>query len=248
MTDINLTPNAPTQIDLAGLGATGATGPSGTPGTPDGATGPQGDTGAAGDAGATGASGSTGVGSTGPTGPGGGATGATGVQGSTGAVGPTGIQGATGAGGAQGNTGVQGATGAGATGVQGATGPRNEIVVQIGVTDPGGSALTTGDGKAFFTVSDDLNGLNLIDADASVTTVSSSGLPTVQIANVTQAADMLTTKISIDANEFTSYTAATPPVIDTGNDDVATGDILRVDVDVAGTGAKGLSVILTFGP
>jgi hypothetical protein len=57
---------------------------------------------------------------------------------------------------------------------------------------------------------------------------------------------MLTTKISIDASEFTSYTAAAAPVIDTGNDDVATGDLLAVDVDVAGTGAKGLGVLLTF--
>ena len=48
------------------------------------------------------------------------------------------------------------------------------------------------------------NGLNLTDADAFVTTVSSSGLPTVQIRNVTQTADMLTTKITIDASEFTS--------------------------------------------
>ena len=57
---------------------------------------------------------------------------------------------------------------------------------------------------------------------------------------------MLTTKISIDASEFTSYTAAAAPVIDTGNDDVATGDLIAIDVDVAGTGAKGLGVILTF--
>ena len=28
-------------------------------------------------------------------------------------------------------------------------------------------------------------------------------------------------------------------MIDTGNDDVATGDLVAIDVDVAGTGAKG---------
>lgn len=119
-------------------------------------------------------------------------------------------------------------------------------VVQIQVTDPNGSALTTGDGKAYFFISPELNGYNLVDADAAVTTVSSSGTPTVQIHNVTQAADMLSTPITIDASEKTSYTAATPPVVDTGNDDVATGDELRIDVDVAGTGAKGLTVILSF--
>lgn len=106
--------------------------------------------------------------------------------------------------------------------------------------------VTTGDGKLVFAVPLSLNGLNLTDADAYVTTVSSSGTPTIQIRNVTQAADMLSTRITIDASEFTSYTAAAAPVIDTANDDVATGDLLAVDVDVAGTGAKGLGVILTF--
>ena len=120
-----------------------------------------------------------------------------------------------------------------------------EKVLQLKVLDDA-TVLTTGDGKLIFACDDSMNGLNLVDADAYVTTVSSSGLPTVQIRNITQTADMLTTKISIDASEFTSYTAAAAPVIDTANDDVATGDLIAVDVDVAGTGAKGLGVILAF--
>lgn len=108
------------------------------------------------------------------------------------------------------------------------------------------TVVTTGDGKIIFCVPAALGGCDLTAAHAFVTTVSSSGLPTVQIRNVTQTADMLTTKITIDVSEFTSYTAAAAPVIDTGNDDVATGDLIAVDVDVAGTGAKGLGVILTF--
>lgn len=108
------------------------------------------------------------------------------------------------------------------------------------------TAVATGDGKAHYFIPDALGGMNLVDADAAVATASTSGTPTVQIYNVTQTADMLSTVITIDANEKTSYTAATPPVIDTGNDDVATGDELRIDVDVAGTGTKGLDVILTF--
>jgi hypothetical protein len=91
-----------------------------------------------------------------------------------------------------------------------------------------------------------MNGMNLIEAAAFVSTVSSSGSPSVAIYNLTQTADMLTTNITIDANEYTSYTATTPPVIDPNNDDVATGDILRIDVDAAGTGTKGLGVLLTF--
>lgn len=120
-------------------------------------------------------------------------------------------------------------------------------IVEIQVTDPAGSALTTGDGKAYFVVPSDLNGLNLIDADAFNITASSSGTPTVMIHNLTDTADMLSTAITIDANEKTSFSAAVPPVINTSTDDVATGDIIRIDVDVAGTGTKGLGVILVFG-
>lgn len=119
-------------------------------------------------------------------------------------------------------------------------------VVVLLVTDPNGAAITTGDGKAYFRVPSILNGHNLVEVAAAVTTVSSSGTPTIQINNVTQAADMLTTKITIDASEKDSKDAATAAVIDTANDDVATGDQLRVDVDVAGTGAKGLIVSMTF--
>jgi hypothetical protein len=120
-------------------------------------------------------------------------------------------------------------------------------VVQIPCTDPNGSAISTGDGQGYFVIPPELNGMNMVDAQAAlVGAVSTSGLPTVQIANQTDDVDMLTTKITIDANERSSYTAATASVIDTTKDDVATGDILRCDVDVAGTGAKGLYVILTF--
>lgn len=109
------------------------------------------------------------------------------------------------------------------------------------------ATLSTGDGKLIMVIPPSVNGLNLVAAHAFVTTVSSSGTPTIQIRNVTDAQDMLSTRITIDASEFTSYTAATAPVINTSYDDVATGDLLAVDVDVAGTGAKGLGVVLTFG-
>jgi hypothetical protein len=118
-------------------------------------------------------------------------------------------------------------------------------IIQIKVIDDT-TTLTTGDGKIIFCIPVELNGYNLVDADAFVTTVSSSGLPTVQIRNVTDSQDMLSTSITIDANEFTSYTAATAPVINASYDDVATGDRIAIDVDVAGTEAKGLGVILSF--
>ena len=118
-------------------------------------------------------------------------------------------------------------------------------IVEVQVLDSG-TALATGDGKAYFFIPVELNGYNLVDADAAVHTVSSSGTPTIQINNLTQVADMLTTRITIDANEKTSFTAAVAPVIDTANDDVATGDQIRVDIDVTGTSTAGLWVILSF--
>lgn len=118
-------------------------------------------------------------------------------------------------------------------------------VVEIKVFDDA-TALSTGDGKLIFGVDDNMDAWRLIDADAYVTTVSSSGAPTVQIRNVTAAVDMLSTSITIDANEFTSYTAATPPVVNASNAKVAAGDRIAIDVDGAGTDAKGLGVWLEF--
>lgn len=126
-------------------------------------------------------------------------------------------------------------------------------VVNILVSDPNGDAITTGDGKACFRVPSVMNGWNLVAVSGALSTVSSSGLPTFQVrrsrrtnATTRANADMLTTKLSIDASEFDSVDATTAAVIDTANDDVNTGDMIYIDIDVAGTGAKGLVAELTF--
>jgi len=110
------------------------------------------------------------------------------------------------------------------------------------------TAVTTGDGvcNVKYTVPSLMNGWNLVGCGISVDTASTSGTPTVQIYNLTQTADMLTTRITIDENELTSYSAATAMVIDTSNDDVATSDRLRFDIDTAGTGTKGLQIDLVL--
>lgn len=110
------------------------------------------------------------------------------------------------------------------------------------------TALTTGDGKFIFAVPSDLDGGTLSAVAAYVTTVSSSGAPNIQVRNITTGFDMLSTAITIDVSEFTSYTAATPAVIDGSHDTVSTGDLIAVDVDAAGAGAKGLGVILSVTP
>lgn len=121
-------------------------------------------------------------------------------------------------------------------------------VVTLLISDPSGDALTTGDGKAYYRVPSTLNGYSLIACAAAVTTVSSSGLPTVMIHNATDAVDMLSTALTIDASEKDSKDATTAAVIKSdGSEIVATGDQLRIDIDGAGTGAKGLIVELQFG-
>lgn len=123
------------------------------------------------------------------------------------------------------------------------------ITAQVLVTDPNGADLATGDGKAYLTVPAAWNGKSVLSIHAGLTTASSSGTPTVQVARIRGGTpvDVLSTAITIDANELNSYTAATPPVVNTANDDLSTGDLLRVDTDVAGTGAKGLMVMIAVG-
>jgi hypothetical protein len=108
------------------------------------------------------------------------------------------------------------------------------------------TALSTGDGKDYIFVPDEYDGKIIKRVHACVHTASSSGTPTIQLHNVTDSEDILSTRITIDASEYTSYTAATPPVVDTDHDDLAQGDQLRVDVDVAGTGTAGLDVIIVL--
>lgn len=122
------------------------------------------------------------------------------------------------------------------------------IVTLVLLDDTTDNAVADGQGGITWTWPIELNGWNLANAHASVEVAGVTGTQNIQIHNVTQAVDMLTTPITIDSTELTSYTAATPPVIDTGNDNGTTGDKLRIDTNAihSGTTAKGLQVILTF--
>tara|TARA_R110000851_G_scaffold65195_3_gene148019 strand:- start:2313 stop:2756 length:444 start_codon:yes stop_codon:yes gene_type:complete len=103
--------------------------------------------------------------------------------------------------------------------------------------------IATGDGAAYMVIPDILNGFNLTRAQAVVITAGTTNATTVQVHNLTQAADMLTGLISIAS----AATAGTPGTIDLASDNVTTDDILRIDVDTVSTTApKGLIVILTF--
>lgn len=126
--------------------------------------------------------------------------------------------------------------------------------VTIQVTN-GATPLAAGDGQAFFRVPASLNGATLSAVAASTTVPSSSGTIDIQIARGRQAApgtahayaDMLSTVLTIDQNEYDSKDATTPPVINPANDDVAEGDLLRIDLDSAGSAPSAvLSVSLSF--
>lgn len=114
--------------------------------------------------------------------------------------------------------------------------------VSIQVYD-GATDVETGDGKAYITIPEALNGMNLIRAQATVVTAGTTNATTVMIHNKTDANDMLSGAISIAS----AGTVGTVGTINTSFDDVATNDVLRIDVDsVSTTKPKGLQVILEF--
>lgn len=112
---------------------------------------------------------------------------------------------------------------------------------------PGATDVVTGNGQAYFKIPPSLNGMNLVDLEFDVVVAGTTGTTDFQIHNVTDAADMLSTVASIDSGETSTTTAATPWVIDTSNDDVATDDVLRIDCDaVATTPPTGAFCYLVF--
>lgn len=123
---------------------------------------------------------------------------------------------------------------------------RKPTIVEIMVVDPA-TDTATGDGKAFFRVPEELNGMNLTGVAASVYTAGTTNTTDVQLRNKTDSVDMLSTKLTVDSGETDTSTAATAPVIDTTKDDVATGDVIAIDIDaVSTTAAKGLLVQMRF--
>jgi hypothetical protein len=122
---------------------------------------------------------------------------------------------------------------------------------------PDSTALTTGDGACYWPVHADFAGWTVVDAKARVgAAVSSAGAVNVDIDICGAVAtgircsgtnrDLLSTNITIDANEDRSETAATPRVINPANDDLAAGEWVRWNIDAAGTGTQGLYVTITI--
>lgn len=120
-------------------------------------------------------------------------------------------------------------------GVKAALDKQSEVIV-IPVSDEA-TAITTGAAKVTFRMP---FAMTLTAVRGSLTEASSSGTPTIDINE--GGSTILSTKLTIDASEKTSTTAATAAVIsDTGLADDAE---ITIDIDTAGTGAKGLKVSL----
>jgi len=122
-----------------------------------------------------------------------------------------------------------------------------QIRYVVCVVQPPAGFLDTGDNQARFHVPADLNGMNLVVCHAFHTTAGAGGSPSlIQVRNVTQAADMLSTRIMIDVGETDSTTAATAYVINAAEDDVATNDIIAIDYDQRPTTSP-LGLVVTLG-
>ena len=102
------------------------------------------------------------------------------------------------------------------------------------------TAITTGTGKITFRAPHAMT-LNQLPR-ASLSTASSSGNPAVNIKK--NGTTIFSTTLTIDANEKTSVTAATPAVLSTTT--FADDDEITMDIDTAGTGATGLKVTLYY--
>ena len=85
-------------------------------------------------------------------------------------------------------------------------------------------------GVGYIIIPAECNGMNLISARADVITAGTTNASTFDIYNVTDGTTMLSSAISI-ASGATSGTGT----VDTAHDDVATGDIIRIDCDSIST-------------
>jgi len=120
-----------------------------------------------------------------------------------------------------------------------------EKVIQMVVVDFT-TALTTGNGKFYFHVPSTLNGFDIVDVHAEVISAPAGSTIIIDLYNVTQSGDILSTNLTIDASETGSDTAAAAAVIDTGQDDLQTNDVIRVDIDQIGSSTAGSGLLVTL--
>lgn len=101
------------------------------------------------------------------------------------------------------------------------------------------SNITTGTAKVTFHMPYEFS---LLKVKAGLSTASSSGNPTFDLND--DGASVFSTTISIDANERFSDTAGTTAVLTSTPRIIASGSVMTIDIDNAGTGAKGAKLYL----
>lgn len=110
--------------------------------------------------------------------------------------------------------------------------------------------VAVGDDAFVLEIPEDLDNSELIKVEAYIST-SGTGETRVNIrkgAACTAGSDILSTPIRIDSTECNSKDAGTQPVVSGGAVTCEWGQHLHIDVDAAGSGAKGLGVIITLTP
>ena len=110
--------------------------------------------------------------------------------------------------------------------------------------------VATGSGNSpAFVVPSNMSGFKLSDIQVNVYVAGTTNTTDVQLQNTTKNTDMLSTIATIDSTEFSTDTAATPPVVNTNSNIVATDDVLVPYVKAISTTApKGLTVRMRFEP
>lgn len=97
-----------------------------------------------------------------------------------------------------------------------------------------------------FHVTRHMDGYRLIDVEAAVVTVGGADLE-IQIRNATQAVDMLTNNLFVDAGDHHSKDSASPATVTTNDDAlVEHGDQLWIEVLDSDDTMRGLDVVLLF--
>lgn len=109
----------------------------------------------------------------------------------------------------------------------------------------GATPLVTGD-KQYWRVPAKFNGGTLVGVAACAKVGSTSGAVVLTVKN--GSTSMLSTGITLDQNETDTLTAATPAVIDTAHDDLATGNLIELGCTSAGASVTYCAIELTVRP
>jgi len=124
---------------------------------------------------------------------------------------------------------------------------KRDRLVQIVVVAPG-TVVPTGDGLFTFVVPAGLNEYKIVSAHAGFNVANTAGDLNFDVYNVTNASSIFDggDSIQIDDTDKTSYTSDDQPVLDDEENEVATGDELRIDSEGEPDDAEGLQIFLTF--